>query len=103
MRVALASVLLAACTESIPIDTTPPPPPGLPDIPDVGFHLPMTSLDAFSYTVNLEVGLDYFNVIVDTGSSSTGIAAAGCTSCTGLHPLYTPGPTGKDKGLSPDT
>lgn len=103
MRAVLASLLLVACANEPMQPGDNPPPPGLPDIPDVGFHLPMTSLDAFSYTVNLELGYDYYGLLVDTGSSSTGVAASGCTACTGLHPLYTPGPTAVDKMLPGDS
>jgi Eukaryotic aspartyl protease len=39
------------------------------------------------YTAKLEFGAQLFDVIVDTGSTSTGIAAATCTNCA-VHPEY---------------
>jgi hypothetical protein len=104
MRALLASLLLAACVDPTPAGIpTPPPPPGPPDVPDTGFHLAMTSLDGFSYTVSLEAGVQYFSTLVDTGSSTTGLAAATCTSCTGIDPLYTPGDNAKEKTLPADS
>ncbi|HET9992918.1 MAG TPA: pepsin-like aspartic protease [Kofleriaceae bacterium] len=42
------------------------------------------------YTAKLELGGQPFDVIVDTGSTSTGVAAATCTNCN-VHPAYAPG------------
>jgi hypothetical protein len=102
MRFALASLLLAACSID-PVQYSQPSPPGMPDIPDTGFHMPLQSLGAFSYTVKLEAGVEYFDVIVDTGSSTTGVAAATCAGCTKVSPLYTPGPTATEKMLPPNS
>jgi hypothetical protein len=104
MRVRLASALVfvAACTND-PVPTgDPPPTPGPPDIPDIGFHLPMQSLDGFTYTVQIEAGFDYFAEIVDTGSSTTAIASNKCQSCK-FTPLYGPGATAMDKGTKAST
>jgi hypothetical protein len=103
MRALLASLLLAGCVDATPAGTpNPPPPPGPPDVPDTGFHLGMASLDGFSYTVNLEAGLDYFSTLVDTGSSTTGIAAATCSTCK-VSPLYTPGTDATDAKMTAST
>ena len=100
MRTSLAFVLFAAaCSNDIPIDNTPPSPPGTPDIPDTGFHMSLTSLDAFSYTVKLEAGLGYFDEIIDTGSSTTAIASSKCGTC-GMNPVYTPGDSATDKNMT---
>src|SRR5258706_6194296 len=105
MRVSFACVaLLAACTND-PIPTGPGPGSGSnppPAVPDLGFYLPMQSLDGFSYTVEIEAGLDYFAEIVDTGSSTTAIASNKCTSCK-FTPLYVPGTTATDTGTKAST
>ena len=58
--------------------------------------VPLVSLGGFSYTAKINFGAQSFASIVDTGSSSTGIAAATCTTC-GVSPAYTPGASAVDK------
>jgi hypothetical protein len=96
-------VLLVACGDSnpMPMPDAPGPPPGPPDIPDVGFHVPLASLDGFTYTAQFEAGLNYFREIVDTGSSDTAIASNQCFSCGSL--LYKPGSSATDTGMQVTT
>ncbi|MEO6777243.1 MAG: pepsin-like aspartic protease [Kofleriaceae bacterium] len=44
-----------------------------------------------AYTAKLEIGGQPFDAIVDTGSTSTGVAASSCTNCS-VQPEYAPGP-----------
>jgi hypothetical protein len=48
------------------------------------------SADGGGYTAKFTIGGQAFDVIVDTGSTSAGIAATTCTNC-GVHPEYAPG------------
>lgn len=56
--------------------------------------IPLTA-DGGGYTAKMSIGAQPFDVIVDTGSSSTGVAAASCTNCN-AHPGYTPGGNAMD-------
>lgn len=58
--------------------------------------VPLVSLGGFSYTAKMNFGAQSFASIIDTGSSSTGIAAATCTTC-GVNPAYAPGANAIDK------
>ncbi len=103
MRAPVFFTLLAACGGSnpMPMPDAPGAPPGPPDIPDVGFHVPLNSLGGFSYTASLEAGYGYFGAIVDTGSTTTGVASNQCFNCG--SPTYTPGSTGTDLMMSAST
>jgi hypothetical protein len=63
--------------------------------PDAPMHtagltaIPLVGLGG-GYTAKLSFGAQAFDVIVDTGSSSTGVAAATCTNCS-VSPEYTGG------------
>ena len=49
------------------------------------------------YWTNVSLGNDQnFALIVDSGSSTLAVAAATCSSCTGITPKYTPGSTAMD-------
>jgi hypothetical protein len=54
------------------------------------------------YTADVMVGdgSDSFALIVDTGSTTLAVASSSCTNCTGVTPLYTPGPSAVDKHQS---
>ncbi|HEY0252422.1 MAG TPA: pepsin-like aspartyl protease, partial [Kofleriaceae bacterium] len=59
--------------------------------------VPLKSIGG-GYTAQLSIGGQPFDVIADTGSSSTGVAAATCANCA-VHPLYTPPATAMDLGF----
>ena len=84
----LALVLLAACGT----DSTPGGPGAPGPLPGYGYHVQLASLFAFTYTAGFYTGdgQQPFAMIIDTGSTSTGVAGAQCTTC-GISPLYTPG------------
>lgn len=77
-------------------DAAPPPPPppdAAPDAPNFSSSyvaIPLTSVDALTYTAPLMLpGNPTQQVIVDTGSSTLAVASSTCTSC-GVSPLYMP-------------
>jgi Eukaryotic aspartyl protease len=53
---------------------------------------------ANGYTVNIAVGSQPFDAILDTGSTTLAVAGSSCYSCTNVSPLYTPGSTAMDLG-----
>jgi hypothetical protein len=55
-----------------------------------GVALPMTSPDGSFYLANMTIASQTFKMDVDSGSTTTAVAGMGCTSCTGLSPLYAP-------------
>jgi len=80
-------------------DAPPPRPDAAPDAPYAAepqlpagtpIAIPLTSLGGLAYTGPLAFGTQHFDVILDTGSTTLGVAAKGCTTC-GVTPLYTPG------------
>nr|HEX4313454.1 pepsin-like aspartyl protease [Kofleriaceae bacterium] len=52
--------------------------------------IPLKTISQISYTGPLQTGGQAQDVILDTGSTTLGIAASTCTNC-GVAPLYTPG------------
>jgi len=72
---------------AVQIDAAP-----LPDAPasqDGVVAIPLTGLGG-AYTAKLALGGQPFDVVIDTGSTTTGVASATCTNCN-THPAYTPG------------
>ncbi len=58
---------------------------------------PLTSIESVSYTANITVGgKQTFDVIVDTGSTTLGLAGSTCSNC-GVTPAYTPGSSAMDQ------
>lgn len=51
--------------------------------------LPLTGCTFYTYTAPVTIGATRFDLLVDSGSSTTAVAAQACSSCTGLSPLYT--------------
>ena len=51
------------------------------------------------HTADVTIGTQSFALLVDTGSSTIGVAAATCESCAdaGVTPLYEPGPSATDQ------
>ncbi len=52
--------------------------------------VPLTATGALVFTAPMKFGTQSFDMLVDTGSSSTGVAASTCTNC-GVSSSYTPG------------
>src|SRR5262245_60018592 len=62
------------------------------DLPAGVTAVPLKSFMSVIYTGPITIGGQLFDAVYDTGSSSIGIAGAGCTTC-GVTPAYTPGMT----------
>ena len=60
--------------------------------------MPLTNPCALAYHLSLKVGASPFDVVIDTGSSTTAVAGATCAACVdgGAGAGYTPGPTALD-------
>jgi hypothetical protein len=58
--------------------------------------VPLFSCDGTGYTVGTTIGSQQFQFLVDTGSTTLGVAASTCSSCD-VSPKYTPGATAVDK------
>jgi len=62
------------------------------------YSIPLTTTsDAFFYEAELTIGAQTFAMDIDTGSTTIGVAAATCRSCTGITPEYSP-TTGVSQG-----
>jgi hypothetical protein len=55
------------------------------------------------YTASLTASGATFQLDLDSGSTTTGVAAMACTQCTGLSPLYTPGTAATDQHQTAST
>jgi hypothetical protein len=74
-------------------NTTPDGPPS----PTGYATIPLLSGGGYFYTAPLTIGSQTFQVDVDTGSTTTGVAESACTSsCGGVSPLYAPGTAAVD-------
>ena len=98
---ACVAFALCACGSSHSAETPDAGPPDAPPEP-AGIDVPLGSLQAFSYTLSLQIGSQSFTEIVDTGSTSTGVAATGCTGCR-VTPLYTPDTAAVDLMMTAST
>jgi hypothetical protein len=69
--------------------------------PDGGvLAVPLSSCTPLVYTANVAIGgSQTFQMIVDTGSATLGVASSACTTC-GVTPLYTPGATAVDQKMT---
>jgi Eukaryotic aspartyl protease len=56
----------------------------------------LTSIESVSYTANVTIGSQPFDVIVDTGSTTLAIAGSTCGNCN-VMPEYTPGSGASDQ------
>jgi hypothetical protein len=54
------------------------------------------SLDGIAYTVGATIGSQQFQLTVDTGSTTLGVASSSCSGCD-VTPEYTPGATAVDQ------
>jgi hypothetical protein len=65
--------------------------------------IPLFSCVPSTYTAAITIGQSQqFQLAVDTGSTTLGVAASSCASC-GVAPTYTPGPTAVDQKLQATT
>src|SRR5690348_3727149 len=65
-----------------------PPPQGVYAIP---LGTPTGADQGAFYTAPFTAAGATFQLDLDSGSTTTGVAGMTCTTCTGLSPLYTPG------------
>lgn len=89
-RTLLISLALAACGGN---DADHPDAAATPDAPSANgvFAIPLTTPDQSFWGPQVTIGSQSFMMDLDTGSTTIGVAAMGCTQCTGVTPLYTPG------------
>ena len=60
-----------------------------------GTGVPLVTTNGLQYTASVSIGGQSFALDIDTGSTTTGVAASSCTTCD-VTPLYTPGTTAVD-------
>ena len=65
-----------------------------------GYAIPLTAPEGadFEYTASVTIGDQSFALSLDTGSTTLGVGGTGCTTCTGVTPLYTPSSTAMATG-----
>jgi cathepsin D len=62
------------------------------------FAVPLSACVPATYTASVTIGgSQAFELMLDTGSASLGVASASCMSCGGVKPTYTPGATAVDQ------
>jgi hypothetical protein len=66
--------------------------------PDGLIAVPLSSCTPTSFTAGVNVGTQNFQLSIDTGSTSLGVASASCSGC-GVTPSYTPGSTATDEKM----
>jgi Eukaryotic aspartyl protease len=92
----LASAVVAACggkSSDGGVDAGPPgPPPGVTAI-----HL--SSPEGVFYTASVNIGMQSFAMVVDTGSASAAVAGTACAMCA-VDPRYTPGTSATDMKMT---
>jgi hypothetical protein len=70
-------------------------PPG--DTGPTGLEVPLTTvLGGIIYIAPVQIGTQSFSLIVDTGSTTLGVASTACTGCP-VDPKYTPGASAMDQ------
>lgn len=62
--------------------------------------VPLSACKNAKYTLAATIGTQTFDLALDTGSTSLGVASASCTDCSdaGVAPMYAPGPSAIDQG-----
>jgi len=103
--VVIFATLLAACggssngggPDAAPSADAPPSTPDASTTPGVA-AIPLSSPDGTLYTAQLTIGTQQFAMVVDTGSTTAGVAGADCTGCN-VTPLYAPGSSATDKQM----
>jgi hypothetical protein len=72
---------------------------GGPDGGDPYVTIPLSSCIPSTYTAAVTIGgSQAFQLAIDTGSTTLGVASAHCSSCSGVTPLYDPGSSAVDEG-----
>jgi hypothetical protein len=61
--------------------------------------VPLTACTQLAYTAPVSIGTQTFPLFLDTGSTTLGVAGAGCTTCN-VTPLYMPGSTATDTNMT---
>ena len=93
-RAVLLSLVLAACGGDDHA-AMPDAPAGMVDAPagpgSGVYAIPLTTPDQSFWGPQLTIGTQSFMMDLDTGSTTIGVAAMGCTQCTGVSPLYAAG------------
>jgi hypothetical protein len=77
-----------------------PPDDGGPTADSGLIAIPLLACDPVVYAAEITIGgSQTFQLVLDTGSTTLAVAAAGCSSCTdaGVSALYEPGPTAVDQ------
>jgi hypothetical protein len=64
--------------------------------------IPLSACSNFAYVAPVTIGSQAFPLLVDTGSSTLGVASSACTTCGAATPLYTPGATATDQNAPAD-
>jgi hypothetical protein len=59
--------------------------------------VPLSACANLAYVAPVTIGTQTFPLLVDTGSSTLGVAGSSCTTCGTATPLYTPGPSATDQ------
>jgi cathepsin D len=60
--------------------------------------VPLTACPLGDYAASFSIGgTNNFSLVVDTGSTTLGVASSTCTSCDGVMPVYSPGSTATDE------
>jgi len=99
-RAVLLSLVLAACgsddhknnTADAPgSNATPDAPADAAGLGSGVYAIPLTTPDQSFWGPQVTIGSQSFMMDLDTGSTTIGVAAMGCTQCTGVTPLYAPG------------
>jgi hypothetical protein len=66
-------------------------------LPDAGYYtIPLSACYPEVYTATTTIGNQNFDLLIDTGSTTLGVAATGC-SCGGVSPVYSSGATAVDQ------
>ena len=89
------STTVAGASSTIPTGTptTTLPPSSVPNVS-------LTGCATSGYVAPLTVGSQDFAVVVDSGSTTLAMGSTACAGCTGISPLYTPGPGATDLGVT---
>jgi hypothetical protein len=57
----------------------------------------LTACPEGDYAAPVTIGGQTFSLVLDTGSTTLGVASSACTSCDGVTPVYQPGSTATDE------
>jgi hypothetical protein len=64
--------------------------------------VPLSACSNLAYVAPVTIGTQTFPLLVDTGSSTLGVAGAACTTCGAATPLYAPGASATDQNATGD-